>query len=102
MKRQKEKMNVKKIFKPAFEKVLITILLVLALPNFAYWSCCLKSPCPSEYKIHLGYWVLLLQTGIVILKCGKFTYFYFWPLSLMIAYPISCILYTKIIRRLRK
>ena len=95
-----EKMNIKETFKPTFGKLLLTILLVLILPNFAYWSCCLEPPCQAEYKIHFGYWALLLQTGIVIPKCGKFTYFYFRPLSLIFAYSVSCILYTKIIRRL--
>jgi hypothetical protein len=45
-----------------------------------------------EYKIHLGYWALLLQTGLVIPKCGDFTYFYFWPLSIAIAYLIPSLL----------
>lgn len=84
-------MNVGETFKPTFRKLLLAILLVLILPNFAYWSCCLEPPCQAEYKIHLGYWALLLQTGLVVPRCGEFTYFYFWPLSVLIAYLISCI-----------
>ena len=70
-------MNVRETFRPTFGKLLLTILLVLILPNFAYWSCCLESPYQTEYKIHLGYWVLLLQTGLIVPKCGKFAYFLF-------------------------
>jgi hypothetical protein len=88
--------NYKEIFKPTLGKITLTVLLVLILPNFAYWSCCLKPPCPAEYKIHFGYWSLLLQTGLVIPKCGEFTYFYFWPLSILIAYLVSCLLISRL------
>ena len=96
-----EEMNVKEAFKPTLGKLLLTVLLVLILPNFAYWSCCLEPPCESEYRVHFGFQALLLQTGTVIPKCGKFTYFYFWPLSLIFAYLASCILYV-IIWRMKK
>ncbi len=86
-------MNIKETFKPTLGKLLLTVLLVLILPNFAYWSCCLEPPCQGEYRIHLGFWALLIQTGTVIPLCGEFTYHYFWPLSLIFAYSVSCILY---------
>ena len=85
-------MSYKEIFKPTLGKMLLTILLVLILPNFAYWSCCLEPPCPVEYKIHLGFKGLLFQTGLLIPKCGDFTYFYFWPLSILVAYLLSSLL----------
>ena len=86
-------MNYKEILKPTRRKILLTIVLVLVLPNFAYWEgCCGYPPCPVEYKIHFGIDGLLLQTGIMALRCGDFTFFYFWPLSILIAYLISSLL----------
>ncbi|MCK4428794.1 MAG: hypothetical protein KAU95_00340 [Candidatus Aenigmarchaeota archaeon] len=84
-------MDYKEILKPTRRKILLTIIFVLVLPNFSYWSCCLSQPCPVEYKVHFGLDGLLLQT-MGGPKCGEFTYFYFWPLSILIAYLISGLL----------
>jgi len=92
-------MNYKEIFKPTLGKVLFTILLVLILPNFAYWSCCLEPPCQVEYKTHFGFEGLLVQIGLMIPECGDFTYFYFWPLSILAAYLVSSLLVNRFKKR---
>lgn len=79
----------KEFLKPTVGKVFLTILFVLVLPNYAYWSCCLSPPCPVEYITHFGFEALLIQTGLVIVYCGELTYFYFWPLSILVAYLVS-------------
>jgi len=92
-------MNYKEIFKPTLGNVLLTILLVLILPNFAYWTCCLEPPCSVEYKIHFGFEGLLFQTGLMTPKCGEFAYFYFWPLSILVAYLVSSLLVNRFKKR---
>ncbi len=82
--------KIKQILKPTLGKLLLTILFIPILPNFAYWSCCLEPPCQAEYRIQFGFQAFLFQTGMMIPKCGEFTYFYFWPLSIVIGYLISC------------
>ncbi len=85
-------MNIHRILKVTRNKITLSLILMLFLPNYAYWSCCLHPPCEAEYVIHYGFFAFLIQLHVLVPQCGKLTYFYFWPLSFLISYLIVGIL----------
>lgn len=83
-------MDWREFVQPDLKKTILFVVLLLILPNIAYWECRIFPPYHTEYRVHVGIVALLIQTGLLMTNCINLTYFYFWPLAVVIAYLVSC------------